>query len=535
MHVKSGLRRWWTAAMLVAGGLGAGVGAAAQQVAVPVPVPDAGSTADEPLQVTSRLVVLDVVVVDAAGKFVDHLDRSKFHVSDDRVEQRVRNFDPPSMHAMPPGGVALVHSSADLGRIGNAPVNILVIDELNTPYMQIAYAQHMMERYLKAQPEVLPVPTLFLAAGASHIAVLHDYTQSRAELLESVKQHVTEADFEVLTASLNNGRKGAVGGMGRTLGTLAQIATGMRGFPGRKNLIWVGTGYKRSQDAVETTASDDNRIRRVVRTVTNRMLAAHMTMYLIDPEGPAFHSDVTAPAGSELDGSFGSVANEPNMSFESFARSTGGRVLFGRNDVETEVQETTTEGAKYYTLAYAPSGMYDKGHPYHALRVTVDGPGLRVITRDGYFGGTEAVQKLAPNTEKRQPVQVRFDLLNAARTTMVYTGLHSEAVAEKDGYSLQVIGNDLHWSPQPDGSRRSEITVLAVCYSAKDKELGQHAAELTDELEAKDRLGPATRVAFRFPMAVPAGTTRVRFVLRDAETGTMGSASAVVGAAVAKR
>src|SRR6267154_3836971 len=211
------------------------------------PVPSTNTTT---LHVASRLVVLDVVVLDRNGKFVSNLDRSQFIVTEDKVPQAIRNFDPPDGHEMPAGsaGKMLVESSADLPKIGNAPVNILVFDEVNTPFLQLAYARQMMERYLKRMPEVLPVPTLFLAAGAKKMAVLHDYTQSRADLLQSIRTHTTDADFTMLTNTLNGGRSGSDNGMVKTLGALTQIASSVRGGPGRKNIIWVGTGYRNASD-----------------------------------------------------------------------------------------------------------------------------------------------------------------------------------------------------------------------------------------------------------------------------------------------
>jgi hypothetical protein len=45
------------------------------------------------LHVASRLVVLDVVVLDRNGKFVSNLDRSQFTVIEDKVPQAIRSFD----------------------------------------------------------------------------------------------------------------------------------------------------------------------------------------------------------------------------------------------------------------------------------------------------------------------------------------------------------------------------------------------------------------------------------------------------------
>ena len=89
------------------------------------------------ISVTSRLVVLDVVVVDRSGKPVTNLDRSQFSITEDKVPQTIRNFDPPSGHVMPVSNDAVVHGVADLPKIGQAPVNVLVFDEVDTPFLQL--------------------------------------------------------------------------------------------------------------------------------------------------------------------------------------------------------------------------------------------------------------------------------------------------------------------------------------------------------------------------------------------------------------
>jgi VWFA-related protein len=482
------------------------------------------------LHVASRLVVIDVVVLDRNGKFVSNLDRSQFTVTEDKVPQTIKNFDPPSGHEMPPGSAdkMVVESSADLPKIGNAPVNILVFDEVNTPFMQLAYARQMMERYLKRMPEVLPVPTLFLAAGSKRLAVLHDYTQSRAELLASIRTHTTDTDFTMLTNTLNGGTSGSDDGMVKTLGALTQIANSVRGVPGRKNVIWVGTGYRNASDLNNLSNVDNDRVKAAIQTVTDRMQLAHVTLYLIDPEG-VIARDPGSPDsignGYASDPATGYGAYRPAMGFESLVSTTGGRILAGRNDVDAEIGQTAMEGTKYYTLSYVPTSSNDATRPYRQIRVKLNDPSLRVITRDGYFSGEEKVDTVAPNVAKKQPKQLLFDLTAAARTTLVYNGLHIEPVLTKNGYVLKVKASDLTWEPQPDGSRLAEVTVVAVGYNNHDKEVGQHASELKQQIEASDVIEPQSQVGFTFPFAVPPGTSRVRIVMRDAGTGTMGSAN----------
>jgi VWFA-related protein len=481
------------------------------------------------LQVTSRLVVLDVVVVDSKGKPVTNLDRSKFSVYEDKAPQTISNFDPPNHHEMPAGSSSepVVKRAADLPKIGTAPVDILVFDELDTPFHQLAYARQMMEKYLKSLPEVLPVPTLFVAAGASRMAVLHDYTQSRAELLESVHKHTADLDFTQVMASLNGGASAADNGMVKTLGALSQIAESVRGVPGRKNLIWVGAGYNKATDLTNMSESDHDRVLAAIQQVTDRMLSARVTLYVIDPGGPMAAQEITDQSidatqvgtAASTTGDFGD-----NLGFYNFATETGGRVITGRSDLDAQVAQVTAEGTEYYTLSYVPTSTNDTARPYRKIHVQVSDPNLRVITREGYFAGQPAVSEVALARKAKQPADIKYDLLSAARTTMVYTGLHMQAQRTKDGYSLLVSAKDLRFNEQNDGTRLAEVTVVAVTYNAKGKETSQKAAELKEELAATDQIGPQSHVGFNFPMIVPAFTSRVRFVMRDAGTAYLGTA-----------
>ena len=481
------------------------------------------------LSVTSRLVVLDVVVLDRAGKPVTNLDRSLFSITEDKVPQTIRNFDPPSGHMMPVSNDAVVHSVADLPKIGQAPVNVLVFDEVDTPFHQLAYARQMMEKYLKAQPAALPVPTLFVAAGYSRMIVLHDYTQSRADLLQSVQKHTADLDFTQIVNTLNGGAGGSENGLVKTLGAMLQIAQSVAGIPGRKNVIWVGTGYNKAYDLTHMSERDHDKVVTEIKQVTNKMLQARVTLYIIDPGGPIKADDPTddtidpsnvSSSGSDI-GDFGD-----NMGMNTFAHNTGGRFIGGRNDLDAQVAQVSQEGTEYYTLSYVPSGESDAAQPYRKIKVTVNVPGLRVVTREGYFTTEAPVSKVALAPKAKQANDVKFDLMSAARTTMPYTALHADAKRSRNGYAVMVNANDLKFAEQPDGARMAEVTILAVCYNAKGKETAQHAAEMREELAASDVIKANSQVSFVFPMVVPPFTQRVRFVVRDSATGAIGSANA---------
>src|SRR6266478_801449 len=108
--------------------------------------------APQTLRVTTRIVVLDVVVTDKKVNLVSReLTRDDFTVLENGQQQAIRSFEPPGEHRMPVSGEAIVNSAADLKKIGDAPVTVLVLDELNSRFEDMSFSRQMMVKYLQAQ------------------------------------------------------------------------------------------------------------------------------------------------------------------------------------------------------------------------------------------------------------------------------------------------------------------------------------------------------------------------------------------------
>src|SRR5580704_14797456 len=93
---------------------------------------------------------------------------------------------------MPVTDKPIVNSAADLKKLGDAPVTILVIDELNSAFEYASYSRQMMVKYLQKQPAVLKTPTVLMVAMPTKFVQLHDYTQDRDALIETIKNHMPE-------------------------------------------------------------------------------------------------------------------------------------------------------------------------------------------------------------------------------------------------------------------------------------------------------------------------------------------------------
>src|SRR5262249_858318 len=149
--------------------------------------------------------------------------------------------EPPSEHRMPAGETSIVNSAADLKKIGDAPVTVLVLDELNSRFEDMSFSRQMMVKYLQVQPAVLKEPTVFMVEMNNSFQQIHDSTQNRDELIEAAKKHMPEYPWR-----MENGGKagpGAVERMAQVMAAIQQIGQASTGTAGRKNLIWVGSGF----------------------------------------------------------------------------------------------------------------------------------------------------------------------------------------------------------------------------------------------------------------------------------------------------
>ena len=479
------------------------------------------------LHVTSRLVVLDVVVLDKANHPVATLTKDQFTITENKVPQTIRSFDPPIGHAMPAGSNqhAIVHSTADLKKIGTAPVNILVFDELNTSWEATAYARLQMEDYLKAQPEPLPVPTNLVAVGSDNrFVVLHDYTQSRQDLLDTIKKYWPQFPYQMMRGSSGNT---SIELMEETLGALSQLAESSRGTPGHKNVIWVGSGYP-SIDLASLAFDDEDKLKEIIRRVTDRMLQARMALYLVDPKGVQSVATDGGIASGEggVTQTLGSVVGpfEGDLDFATFAPATGGEIFANRNDIDIAIAQSVQDGGVYYTLSYVPTGTGDEPLKYRQIRIKLNDPNLHAVTRDGYFPEASTVD-IVPTDKKDKPSnQLQFDLISAARTRLPYNGIDVAAKPSNDGYQLLVATKNLHWKRQDDGSQIAEVTVMTTFFNMKDKEVKSVPMELKEKVGGSVETQGSARVAFHVPVKGPEQATRVRFVVRDAATGLLGTA-----------
>ncbi len=484
----------------------------------------AKAASTQTLKVTTRIVVLDVVVTDKKGNLVPReLTRDDFTVLEDGQQQVIRSFEPPKDHRMPVRGEAIVSSAADLKKIGDAPVTVLVLDELNSRFEDMSFSRQMMVKYLEAQPAVLQEPTVLMVAMNNSFQQIHDYTQNRDELIEAVKKHMPEYPWRM--ANSGKAGPGAVERMAQVMAALQQIAQASTGTEGRKNLIWVGNGFP-SANLVGLDPRQAELIESAMKRCTARLLAARITMYIINPTASST-SMIEVDTPDDLNTSLDENGRDPfgsgTVSFTNFAPSTGGVAFTGRNDLNNVIAEGVAKGQDYYTLSYSPTNTSADAVKFRNIRIVMKDPNLHATTRSGYYPETAA--DLNPvldksMSSKQMAANLKLDLSAALTTTISYNGLNVTAAKSANGtYAIQVAAQGIGWSdPGPDGTQHTEATIAAGWYDSKGKLLGHVIRE-----ETFPRGDSNAGSSFTLPVDLPGGVVRVRFVVRDAFNGHMGT------------
>ena len=242
----------------------------------------------------------------------------------------------------------------------------------------------------------------------------------------------------------------------------------MIGHSGHKNMIWIGRGFP-SLDFARAPIDTETRVNSAVQDCVNTLRDARITLYTIDPAGVMINPGEYGSAGA-LNDPFGG-----NYQFNRLAKATGGRTLYGRNDVNAEIGNAIQDGANFYTLTYRPTNSSNDTQKFRKIVVTIDRPGLTVITREGYYphGGPGKVDPVNPSR------RLVGDLIAAGESGMIYDGVPitlEPMPSDPSTYSVHVDGKGLNWSVATDTEgRHAEMILMVTTFDKKGKELKRDA------------------------------------------------------------
>jgi hypothetical protein len=327
-----------------------------------------------------------------------------------------------------------------------------------------------------------------------------------------------------------------------TLGSLQQIAQYLQGFPGRKTLVWAGSGIQwfggmtrvvsgfRDTGPLKEYNSFD--IREGNQNLDANMhalqllSAANVSVYPLDARHNSNTSfavfDVTrsdAPIGDRgFAGEKGRVQNDDQeriTMFQQIAATTGGKPCFNRTDLSECLKEFSNDSSAYYMLGY----YLEKGTKpgWHSLAVKLDQK-AELRSRSGFIAGTDQ--------EKTR----MSDLQLAMVSPLPYTALQFEgriAKVEPKGdkkalyFEIDLPGQGLGLGEQ-GGLLNFDVVVVARL--GDGKEIAKFAQRINKPLQSGQAdVIRVNGVHYTNKLELPSGQYGVWFVVRDNNSGRTGS------------
>jgi VWFA-related protein len=446
------------------------------------------------------LTIVDVVVTDAKGKSVHGLKQTDFTVLEDGKEMKPNSFEEHRTDEATPAAPMLVKQNLPPNTFTNVtptpptdgPLNVLLIDNLNTPMAtQTIVKRHMLD-FLDKMPAGTRMEIIMLDA---HIRILQGFTDDRALLKAAVaatmpqfqrnedpQQDPTQTDPSSLEEEADMMSTRAE----NQISAIKQIARFLGGMPGRKNLFWA-TGSVTLQfppqppdpDLWGTSVLYD--LAPAMTEAEDLLARAHVAVYSIDSRGLQV---------VKFKSRKGELIFAEHGTMDGVAEKTGGKAFYNNNDLGALAAEALDSGSNYYTITYTPVNQALDTR-FRTISVKVDRPGLNLVYRNGYYTVAPDITLNGKKVEKVSAMQAALmrGALDATQVLFKVTvaqapGTEAKLPADNQpdakqmkppyrhftiSYSIDVHGID--FATSPDGNYRGNFEYGVRVYNADGDEI----------------------------------------------------------------
>jgi VWFA-related protein len=304
------------------------------------------------------------------------------------------------------------------------------------------------------------------------------------------------------------------------LAALDQAIRRLAAAPGERQLIWVSGGFLLLD------------FRMLSGEVADRAVRSNVVISVLDPRGLVTllpMADVTTESGVGnprltvgLRTQYGTGRElQASEVLREMAQTTGGEYFHNNNDLDAGFRKVAAPPDIYYMLAFSPQNLKLDGK-FHRLKVDlVNGHGLSVIARSGYF---------APRKPSDSKAQAEEEVMQAAFSYEEMMELPAQLSTQffKISDTEAQLSVTVHFDVHPLRFRReadrnaADLRIVTVLFDQDGNYVDGQEKQLELRLRdatLKELLDSGIRVRSRFK--VPPGTYRIREVVRDLEGGQL--------------
>jgi VWFA-related protein len=539
------------------------------------------------IRITTHMVLVDVVVTDRQGKAVPGLRPEDFVVEENGKAQKIANLIAPADNAphtpaqLPPG----IYSNKPQYRSTGGPITVMLLDALNTPFSDQAYARNQMLSFLKEQYKPGERMAVFTLTGT--LNELQDFSADPQILYQALLGYkpqarefssgsrpvgITEgpasagAVVNALDASTpsftDQGGSGVGPGVAlavgnaqaalhsfegvdvqydkdrravMTLEALNSLSRILGGLPGRKNLIWV-TG-----DLPFTLIPEDRTVNKAeleedLPSLNTRRVSEHSAgnyaATFRESHGEEIREVETRLASAQVAvypvdarGLSISLATDSQETMREVARETGGRAYVNQNEIKVGVERAFQDDLAAYTIGYYPDNKKYDGK-YRQIKVKVKRDGLEVQSRRGYYA-IDPTQTKGYNPQ----AEVVSALGEAVPSTLIAFSAQvkppsDNSAKDKIGVTFLVDANTLS-AEDANGGKHLNVAMYATLYSPAGKILANRSQKVDQAFDAATYQKILQQgLMLHLDLDPQPGNNQLRLAVQDGRTGLVGTIDA---------
>jgi len=499
------------------------------------------------LKTNAELVLTNVVARDAkTGEFVRGLKQSDFSIYENGKLQQLATFDYQSVDMAQPLNEATVSGlAAGSSGPGSKAVVVAKPEELRNHRLIVMFFDltsmqpEDLDRCVEAAKAFLktkmqPADLVALVSLGDTLKVDQDFTADKDALLNEVGVYNgTEGQGFAQGATSNSNQVEDTTGYtpdeseyndlntDRELFALRAIAKSLEKVGVKKSLLYFSGGI--SRDGIENEAS--------LRSAVNAAVRADLAIYSVDTRG----LQAVSPLGDASTGSMrgsggfngGALANNMNANFASqevmatLSSDTGGKAFFDSNDFAPAFAQVQKDSSEYYAIGFHSSNPARDGK-YRKLTIKVNRPGIKLEYRPGYYAPADFRHSGKEDRERELEEQLASDL--PATDMAVYMDAMYFRLDENRFYvpvSLIVPGSQIPFVKGGDKDKAT-LDIIGEVIDEVKRPIGQ--ARQTVKLNLDPSLQARQRnIEYTTSFNLPPGKYHLKFVVRENQTGRMGS------------
>src|SRR5258707_8209318 len=500
------------------------------------------------IEVTTELVLVNVVAHDKKGNLVRDLKKGDFTLFEDGKKQEISTLDFENVDEMPTAGAAeaTVTGAAEQGTLlrsgkkaqpsldaRDRRLILLFFDFSAMEPEQIDRSVEAAKKFVGTKMQAADLMALVSLATNMHVDL--DFTDDKTKLLASLTAYNSGQG-----QGFENGSTGSAEGAAETSGAFSADDTDFNTFsadrkllalqsvmqalgklPEKKGLIYFSNGISQS--------GTDNQS--ALRATTAAAVKANVSIYSLDVRGlQAFPPGGEAQSAS-LHGqtaySGAAVLNDLNANAGSqetlatLSSDTGGKAFFDSNDFGGVFSQVQKDSSAYYVLGFTSNNPLKDGK-FRRLKVQVSRADLKTDFRAGYYAGRDFEH--LNRADREQQLEDELDAQLPRVDVPLYAGAAYFRQDDAHYYlavSLVIPGSQIPFVMEKEKDNAT-IDIIGEALGGGKLRVGQLRDTVKLAVETAQQVR-RKNVQYNTGFVLAPGSYHLKFVIRENRTGRMGS------------